>query len=47
MSRNRCTASAVADRPAEMDCSEIYVGGPKPAALYTPISDALCYLVLL
>jgi 2-polyprenyl-6-methoxyphenol hydroxylase-like FAD-dependent oxidoreductase len=38
---------AVAPRPAEMECSEMYHGGPKPAALYTPISDDLCYLVLL
>jgi 2-polyprenyl-6-methoxyphenol hydroxylase-like FAD-dependent oxidoreductase len=38
---------AIAERPAEMECSEMYLGGPKPGALYTPISDELCYLVLL
>ena len=30
-----------------MDCSEIYYGGPKYKAGYTPISDDLCYAFLL
>ena len=37
----------VAKRPAEMDCSEVYYGGPKYKAGYTPISDDLCYAFLL
>ena len=37
----------VATRPAEMDCSELYYGGPKYKAGYTPISDDLCYAFLL
>ena len=37
----------VARRPAEMDCSELYYGGPKYKAGYTPISDELCYAFLL
>jgi 2-polyprenyl-6-methoxyphenol hydroxylase-like FAD-dependent oxidoreductase len=37
----------VARRPAEMDCSELYYGGPKFKAGYTPISDDLCYAFLL
>ena len=37
----------VAKRPAEMDCSELYMGGPKYKAGYTPISDELCYAFLL
>ena len=37
----------VAKRPAEMDCSELYIGGPKYKAGYTPISDDLCYAFLL
>jgi 2-polyprenyl-6-methoxyphenol hydroxylase-like FAD-dependent oxidoreductase len=37
----------VARRPAEMDCSELYYGGPKYKAGYTPISDDLCYAFLL
>ena len=37
----------VAKRPAEMDCSELYFGGPKYKAGYTPISDDLCYAFLL
>jgi 2-polyprenyl-6-methoxyphenol hydroxylase-like FAD-dependent oxidoreductase len=37
----------VARRPAEMDCSELYYGGPKFKAGYTPISDELCYAFLL
>jgi len=37
----------VATRPAAMDCSELYYGGPKYKAGYTPISDDLCYAFLL
>ncbi|WGL52191.1 FAD-dependent monooxygenase [Nocardioides sp. BP30] len=37
----------VAKRPAQMDCSEMYYGGPKFKAGYTPISDDLCYAFLL
>jgi 2-polyprenyl-6-methoxyphenol hydroxylase-like FAD-dependent oxidoreductase len=37
----------IAKRPAEMDCSELYYGGPKYKAGYTPISDELCYAFLL
>ena len=37
----------VAARPAEMDCSELYYGGPKYKAGYTPISEDLCYAFLL
>lgn len=37
----------VATRPPEMDCSEMYYGGPKYKAGYTPISDDLCYAFLL
>ena len=37
----------VAKRPAEMDCSELYFGGPKYKAGYTPISEDLCYAFLL
>jgi 2-polyprenyl-6-methoxyphenol hydroxylase-like FAD-dependent oxidoreductase len=37
----------VAKRPAAMDCSELYYGGPKYKAGYTPISDELCYAFLL
>ena len=37
----------VAKRPAAMDCSELYMGGPKFKAGYTPISDDLCYAFLL
>ena len=37
----------VAQRPPEMDCSELYQGGPKYRAGYTPISDDLCYAFLL
>jgi 2-polyprenyl-6-methoxyphenol hydroxylase-like FAD-dependent oxidoreductase len=37
----------VAQRPAAMDCSELYYGGPKYKAGYTPISDDLCYAFLL
>jgi 2-polyprenyl-6-methoxyphenol hydroxylase-like FAD-dependent oxidoreductase len=38
---------AVAARPAAMECSELYYGGPKYKAGYTPISDELCYAFLL
>jgi len=37
----------VAKRPPEMECSEMYYGGPKYKAGYTPISDDLCYAFLL
>ena len=37
----------IAKRPAEMDCSELYYGGPKYKAGYTPISEELCYAFLL
>jgi 2-polyprenyl-6-methoxyphenol hydroxylase-like FAD-dependent oxidoreductase len=37
----------IARRPAEMDCSELYYGGPKYKAGYTPISEDLCYAFLL
>lgn len=37
----------VARRPAAMDCSELYFGGPKFKAGYTPISEELCYAFLL
>jgi 2-polyprenyl-6-methoxyphenol hydroxylase-like FAD-dependent oxidoreductase len=37
----------VAKRPPEMDCSEMYYGGPKYKAGYTPISEDLCYAFLL
>jgi 2-polyprenyl-6-methoxyphenol hydroxylase-like FAD-dependent oxidoreductase len=37
----------VAARPAAMECSELYYGGPKYKAGYTPISDELCYAFLL
>ena len=37
----------VAARPAAMECSEVYYGGPKYKAGYTPISDELCYAFLL
>jgi 2-polyprenyl-6-methoxyphenol hydroxylase-like FAD-dependent oxidoreductase len=37
----------VAQRPAAMDCSGLYYGGPKYKAGYTPISDDLCYAFLL
>jgi 2-polyprenyl-6-methoxyphenol hydroxylase-like FAD-dependent oxidoreductase len=37
----------VAARPAAMECSEMYYGGPKYKAGYTPISDDLCYAFLL
>lgn len=37
----------VAPRPAAMDCAEVYYGGPKFKAGYSPISDDLCYAYLL
>lgn len=37
----------VARRPAQMDRSELYYGGPKYKAGYTPISEDLCYAFLL
>ncbi|XVU23548.1 FAD-dependent monooxygenase [Actinoplanes sp. CA-054009] len=37
----------VGARPAEMECSELYYGGPKYKAGYTPISKDLCYAFLL
>jgi 2-polyprenyl-6-methoxyphenol hydroxylase-like FAD-dependent oxidoreductase len=37
----------VGPRPAALDCSEVYYGGPAYKAGYTPISDDLCYLFLL
>ncbi|HRW01162.1 MAG TPA: FAD-dependent monooxygenase [Tetrasphaera sp.] len=37
----------VAPRPPEMDCSELYYGGPKFKAGYTPISEDYCYAFLL
>ncbi|WP_300680933.1 FAD-dependent monooxygenase [Nocardioides sp.] len=37
----------VARRTPGMDCSEMYYGGPKYKAGYTPISDELCYAFLL
>jgi 2-polyprenyl-6-methoxyphenol hydroxylase-like FAD-dependent oxidoreductase len=37
----------VAKRPAAMDSSGVYYGGPKYKAGYTPISEDLCYAFLL
>jgi 2-polyprenyl-6-methoxyphenol hydroxylase-like FAD-dependent oxidoreductase len=37
----------VADRPAEMDCAELYYGGPRYKAGYSPISATRCYAYLL
>jgi 2-polyprenyl-6-methoxyphenol hydroxylase-like FAD-dependent oxidoreductase len=37
----------VADRPAELDCAEVYYGGPRYKAGYSPISPAKCYAYLL
>ncbi|MBO3682278.1 FAD-dependent monooxygenase [Streptomyces sp. NEAU-YJ-81] len=37
----------VADRPAEMDCAEVYYGGPRYKAGYSPISADSCYAYLL
>jgi 2-polyprenyl-6-methoxyphenol hydroxylase-like FAD-dependent oxidoreductase len=38
---------AVANRPAEMDCAEVYYGGPRYKAGYSPISADKCYAYLL
>ncbi|MGW4911925.1 FAD-dependent monooxygenase [Streptomyces sp. NPDC004270] len=37
----------VAQRPAEMDCAEVYYGGPRYKAGYSPISGDQCYAYLL
>ena len=37
----------VANRPAEMDCAEVYYGGPRYKAGYSPISPEQCYAYLL
>ena len=37
----------VADRPAEMDCAEVYYGGPRYKAGYSPISAGKCYAYIL
>jgi 2-polyprenyl-6-methoxyphenol hydroxylase-like FAD-dependent oxidoreductase len=37
----------VAPRPPEMDCTELYYGGPQFKAGYSPISDKLCYAYVL
>ena len=37
----------VADRPAELDCAELYYNGPRYKAGYTPISAGQCYAYLL
>ncbi len=37
----------VADRPAEMDCAELYYGGPRYKAGYSPISADKCYAYIL
>jgi 2-polyprenyl-6-methoxyphenol hydroxylase-like FAD-dependent oxidoreductase len=37
----------VAARPPEMDCAEVYYGGPRFKAGYSPISADLCYAYLL
>jgi 2-polyprenyl-6-methoxyphenol hydroxylase-like FAD-dependent oxidoreductase len=37
----------VGDRPPEMDCAEVYYGGPRYKAGYSPISDTQCYAYLL
>jgi 2-polyprenyl-6-methoxyphenol hydroxylase-like FAD-dependent oxidoreductase len=37
----------VADRPAEMECAELYYGGPRYKAGYSPISAGKCYAYLL
>ncbi len=37
----------VADRPAAMDCSELYYGGPRYKAGYSPISESKCYAFVL
>jgi len=37
----------VAPRPAELDCAEVYYGGPRFKAGYSPISADRCYAYLL
>ena len=37
----------VAGRPAELDCAELYYGGPRYKAGYSPISADRCYAYLL
>ena len=37
----------VAGRPAEMDCAEVYYGGPRYKVGYSPISPSQCYAYLL
>jgi 2-polyprenyl-6-methoxyphenol hydroxylase-like FAD-dependent oxidoreductase len=37
----------VADRPAEMDCAEVYYNGPRYKAGYAPISADKCYAYIL
>ncbi len=37
----------VAGRPAEVDCAELYYGGPRYKAGYSPISAGQCYAYLL
>ena len=37
----------VAERPAEMDCAEVYYGGPRYKAGYSPISKDKCYAYIL
>ena len=37
----------VAPRPPELDCAELYCGGPQFKAGYSPISDKLCYAYVL
>jgi 2-polyprenyl-6-methoxyphenol hydroxylase-like FAD-dependent oxidoreductase len=37
----------VADRPAELDCAELYYNGPRYKAGYSPISADKCYAYLL
>jgi 2-polyprenyl-6-methoxyphenol hydroxylase-like FAD-dependent oxidoreductase len=37
----------VADRPAEMDCAEVYYNGPRYKAGYSPISPDKCYAYVL
>jgi 2-polyprenyl-6-methoxyphenol hydroxylase-like FAD-dependent oxidoreductase len=37
----------VANRPAEMDCAEVYYGGPRYKAGYAPISADKCYAYIL
>ena len=37
----------VADRPGELDCAEVYYGGPRYKAGYSPISADKCYAYIL